>query len=273
MSLVVLQQCQKSEVLNDGASQESVIKKSNDKSQKSSSVINENNITEEGENSSSNPCAPVMGGMGCEIYVIDVEVFIPGFDDCPVIATLGYERCYNKFTFFDFIMKISDNTDCDGLKQYIDNMTPDQLSDFKDYVEEEGKRTELQWWADHFDWNFIEDVTSYKNLCTQTCSWLELDCIADVLKTDKKVSRENRGGIVLRGGGPCHKFKTVKCGEGCCVTISDYVRDMDGKLVLYSSATNSNGDCETGPEPIWPHFAGDCPGFSHIVIPCHYKCD
>ena len=274
MTLAVLQQCQKSEIIKDEASQSSYLKKSNTDELKYNIDTN-NEISEStDENSGLNPCAPELGPSDeCKIKVKKEDVFIPGFDNCPVTARHVFERCDNKFSFFDFIMIIPETEECQTLKDYVDNLTPEQLSDLKDYVEAEGKRKILQWYADNHDWAQIKDVTSYHSLCKETCKWLDLDCLMDRVVGDPKEERKDEGGVYLRGGGPCWKYKTYKCGEGCCVTTSTYVRDADGKLILNSSFTVPNGDCESGPEPSWPHFAGDCPPFSTIVIPCHYSCE
>lgn len=216
-----------------------------------------------------NPCAPTLSGANCVTETEFPEVIIAGFQSCPVQAELMYKRCDNKFQFYDFILIVPNSSDCQSLLNYLDGLNDQQLMSIKDYIFNQGKITILQAYSDINPKLPINDVSSFKNLCTQNCKWLDLKCLADE-RTGDKDSGDN---LNYRGGDGCWKYGTVKCGQGCCITTARYIRDINGKIVLSSSKSEPYGECQNGPEPKWPHFNNPCGPNGSPTSPCIYRCE
>jgi len=226
--------------------------------------IDTNTVDTKIESRSSNPCAPKIM---CPIEYKIVDIQVPGYSGCTIQAEMIYEKCGEKFRFFDFIMIIPNSTGCAGLRNYLDGLTPDQLRAFMDWVEAEGKRLVLQLFYNQLP--YYVDVTSYHSLCKQECKWLDLDCLIDEYTGGPR----GGGGINPRGDKECWKYGTVRCGEGCCVTESQYVKNIQGQFVLYSAVTTPYGPCDSGPVPNWPHFIRPFGLNGSPTTPCKFRCN
>ena len=198
------------------------------------------------------------------------NIFLPGID-CPFTGLVVYKQYFNRFAFTDFILVIPDDPDCDDLKDHLDGLPEQQRLEVMEAITElaydEAKRRILQEYADENpEVPEIKNVLTYRALCTELCIEYDPDCLID-----EKMELEEPREIGARGDKSCWIWKYISCGDGCCKTTADYVRDRDGKIVLYSASTESYGPCENGPPQDWPSFKKGC-WFGSIVGDCEIRC-
>lgn len=205
------------------------------------------------------------------------SIFLPYyFTDCPLQVFVVYKQLYKLFAFTDYLVIIPDNPDCDGLKDYLESLTDQQkliiMENITEFAFEEAKRRILQDFADGLNLPDVQDVLTYRSLCTQLCEFIDFRCIVvgEGFEIEDPSGPEDIG---LRGGDDknCWIWKRVKCGEGCCKTTAKYVRDINGKLRVAEASTVAFGPCEGGPPQNWPEIKWNCRE-GHIVSDCEITC-
>lgn len=58
---------------------------------------------------------------------------------------------------------------------------------------------------------------------------------------------------LLQGGGEDKGWSYVylRCGDGCCITTTEYCLDANGEMVVSDPVTESWGDCDPLPPSNW----------------------
>lgn len=200
----------------------------------------------------------------CEVYLgptqqtkhLFVPVQVPGYTGCIVYAEYVWIQLGSAFAFTDFAMHIPESG-CENLA----TMNKNDFINLSRYVEAEGKRILLNSIAILEDWTTINNVKSFRSICSQKVKCMEPHVI----------SNEQILGYRGGGGGKPIEWSTrwERCGGGCCVTTETYAM-LNGDLVITGANTVQYGDCESA-IPVWPKIMMPCIA-KIIVDQCSARC-
>jgi len=186
-----------------------------------------------------------------------VDVDIPGIPpgtigDCEILAEFDVRTCQNNGyyikIYFNFRMIIPENSDCDGLNTFLDNLEAsdpyahdDVMNALENYVAEKGKDNDMV--------NFVNNngITCGGSNKTAVESKMILAgcykrCVV-IEHIDIDIGPDDRGGMKMRGDLLVRKYRSVKCGTGCCISDMYYCLNDDGSVKRSGVSFYGVGDC------------------------------
>ena len=250
---------------------------------------NQNELTSESVELRSDDCIPPdCGGplINKPVENIPLPSSYPG--NCLVNGQYLYRKCgtSSTFQFYDFILTIPSTPDGSDLNNWLQSLSDADRAQavlvIKNYAQSVAQLMILQEEANQNNLTKIEKVTTFKDNCSQLCEYFDPSCLlekADIGPKEEKGGNRGETGMVenqlkLRATvDPCWKYKSIKCGTGCCITNTHY-DVVNGVVIEVSSETNSHGDCSPLPPDYhsrWPRF-GPCPALGHYIGDCTQNC-